>query len=119
MQVEHWTFQNNTLVRIFEVLDYESAFDFVDEIRMVAEELNHQPEITINTTSVTVKTTTHSSGNTVTEKDVELAKILNQVYEEGLVEEEFEEIDEEDPDESDEEDADGDLIEEIDEEKSV
>jgi len=117
MQVEYWTIQNNALVRVFEVLDYDSAFDFADEIRMVADELDHHPEITINVTTVTVRSSTHSAGNVVTEKDVELATVLNQIYEEGLEEIDEDEID----DDSDESEVDEELDEdeEIDEEKSV
>ncbi len=72
-----WKLEDNKLIRTFEFGAFDKAIDFIDKVAVIAEKLNHHPEITNMYTKVTLKLSTHDAGDIVTEKDVELAEKVN------------------------------------------
>jgi len=69
--------QDNTLVRTYNFKTYKQGVDFAVTVANLAEEQNHHPQIIINWASITIKTTTHDDGNTITDKDIELARKID------------------------------------------
>lgn len=59
---------------------FDVAFSFADEVRRVANKLNHHPELNIGWGKVTIELFTHDAGH-VTEKDEKLARSIDNVFE--------------------------------------
>lgn len=75
-----WINENNSLVRVFTFGNFVEAVDFVNKIVPLAEKLGHHPDIEIfSYKKVKVKLTTHDAGNKVTEKDIKLAKEIDNI----------------------------------------
>lgn len=75
-----WIEENGTLQKTFEFRDFKEALAFVNRVGEIAECMQHHPDIGIkNYKNVFVSTTTHDSGSTVTVKDRELAKAIDEV----------------------------------------
>jgi 4a-hydroxytetrahydrobiopterin dehydratase len=68
-----WSRAGDTLTKSFTFKTFPEGIGFVDRVALVAEELRHHPDITINYTRVTMTLSTHDEGG-VTEKDVALAE---------------------------------------------
>jgi 4a-hydroxytetrahydrobiopterin dehydratase len=75
-----WEEKNNKLIRDFIFKDFTEAFSFMTEVAFHCERLNHHPDWRNVWNQVFVSLSTHDTGNTVTEKDRELASIIDQVY---------------------------------------
>ncbi|KOF02452.1 pterin-4-alpha-carbinolamine dehydratase [Roseivirga seohaensis subsp. aquiponti] len=74
-----WEEKNNKLVRKFEFDDFIEAFGFMTKVAICAEKINHHPNWSNVYNTVTIELTTHDAGNTVTEKDRELASKIDQL----------------------------------------
>ncbi len=68
-----WEEKDNALHATFEFKDFIEAFGFMTAVAMLAEKQNHHPEWNNVYNTVNIKLTTHDAGNTVTEKDRQLA----------------------------------------------
>lgn len=76
----NWEENENKLVRVFEFENFVKAIEFVDSIVPLAEELGHHPDVEIfSYNKVRVSLTTHDEGNTITQKDVQLAKEIDEL----------------------------------------
>ena len=75
-----WEEKNNKLIRDFIFKDFTEAFSFMTEVAFHCERQNHHPDWRNVWNRVFVSLSTHDAGNTVTEKDRELASIIDQVY---------------------------------------
>lgn len=75
-----WTEKNNQLVGTFEFDDFNSAFGFMTRVALVAEKRNHHPEWTNIYNKVEIRLCTHDAGNVVTNRDRELASIIESIY---------------------------------------
>jgi 4a-hydroxytetrahydrobiopterin dehydratase len=73
-----WEFRDGALVRQLHAPDFMSGIRVVDEVAVVAESLNHHPDIDIRYTDVTFRLVTHSAGG-VTTQDVEMAGRIDQI----------------------------------------
>jgi len=73
-----WILEDNTITRTFEFANFKEAINFVNRLSEGAERYNHHPSITINYSRVTLSLTTHSARG-LTEKDFELAAIINRI----------------------------------------
>ena len=69
-----WEEKNNTLYRKIEFKDFSEAFAFMTRVALEAEKMDHHPRWTNTWNTVEISLNTHSAGNTVTDKDRELAK---------------------------------------------
>lgn len=79
-QMKNWFFENETIIKNYVFANFKDAISFVNKVANLAEEKNHHPDIKIhNYRNVTIVLTTHSVGG-VTQKDIELAKEIDQLY---------------------------------------
>ncbi len=76
-----WEERDGALHRTFHFGAFADAMAFMMRCAFHAETLDHHPEWTNVYNRVDVKLTTHDAGNTVTEKDRELARRMDAVYE--------------------------------------
>ena len=74
-----WKEENNILEKTFKFKDFGEAISWMVKASFAIEKLNHHPEWTNVYNRVEVKLCTHDAGNKVTEKDRELAKILDDI----------------------------------------
>ncbi len=79
-----WTQADNTLTRTVQRADFIEALALVLEIGKLAEAANHHPDIDIRYRTVHLSLSTHSAGNTVTDKDFVLAQKINDLSEEAI-----------------------------------
>ena len=74
-----WQEENNSLYRKFQFKDFKEAFAFLTKVAMIAETVNHHPTIKNTWNTVELWLSTHDAGNIVTEKDHQLAKMIDEV----------------------------------------
>ena len=75
-----WTEQNNKLVKNFTFSDFQEAFAFMTRVAFLAEKMNHHPNWSNLYNSVKIELCTHEAGDTVTEKDKELARSIDKIF---------------------------------------
>ena len=74
-----WEEKDTWLERRFEFQDFSEAFSFASRVALVAEKMNHHPEIRLNYNKLTLRLSTHDQGNRITDKDRSLAVAINQL----------------------------------------
>lgn len=72
-----WKEVNNKLYRKFEFNNFSEAFSFMTRVALAAEKMNHHPLWTNVYNNVEIWLSTHDAGDTVTEKDKNLAEKIN------------------------------------------
>lgn len=75
-----WQEQNNQLKRSLKFTNFIDAFAFMTKVAFAAEKLNHHPNWSNVYNQVDIILSTHDAGNTVTEKDWQLAKKIDEIY---------------------------------------
>lgn len=75
-----WTEANDSLYREFTFSDFTEAFGFMTRVAFAAEAAGHHPEWTNVYNRVNIRLTTHDAGNTVTDKDRNLATVIDKIY---------------------------------------
>ncbi len=75
----NWKEENNALTRSFKFKNFVEAWSFMTQVAMVAEKMNHHPDWSNSYNTVNISLTTHDKGNTVTEKDRELAEKIDKL----------------------------------------
>lgn len=75
-----WKEDNNRLVRSLTFKDFVQAFAFMTEVAIHAEKINHHPTWTNTYNKVDFQLSTHDAGNIVTQKDKDLANIIDKIY---------------------------------------
>lgn len=75
-----WQNTNNKLIREFEFEDFIQALDFINRVGNIAERLEHHPRINNSYNKVILELSTHDAGNTVTDKDRQLADAIDQLF---------------------------------------
>jgi 4a-hydroxytetrahydrobiopterin dehydratase len=73
-----WSGDQAGISRTVELSSFPTAVGVVDRVAVVAEELDHHPDIDIRWRSVTFRCVTHSAGG-VTVRDVELARRIDEI----------------------------------------
>ena len=76
-----WKETSTHLQRTFIFTDFSEAFSFMTRVAMEAEKLNHHPEWHNVWNKVDIILSTHDAGNFITEKDRQLAKSIDRIYE--------------------------------------
>ncbi len=61
----------------FKIADFARGGEFVAAICTLAEQMNHHPEIKLTYGNVDISTVSHSAGDQVTVKDVDLARAIS------------------------------------------
>lgn len=78
---QEWREENNTLSKTFEFTNFKEASTFATELFKLFEELNHHPDTLLHGYKfVTITTTTHDAGNTLTELDYTLTQRVDEVF---------------------------------------
>lgn len=73
-----WTSGGDFITKVYRFKDFAEAFGFMSEIAVLAQGMNHHPEWYNVYNRVDVTLTTHDAGG-VTEKDIELARRMEQI----------------------------------------
>jgi len=74
-----WSIEGNSIRKSFSLDDHIMAMGFVNRIAMVAEVMNHHPEIKMVYNKVEITLSTHDVGG-VTELDLELAQKIEAYF---------------------------------------
>lgn len=74
-----WTDKDNQLTKTFSFDNYLNAVAFAVKVAMLAEKLEHHPDIILTWGKVIITTTTHDEGNKITNKDIELTRQIDQL----------------------------------------
>jgi 4a-hydroxytetrahydrobiopterin dehydratase len=74
-----WSEIDNKLQREFEFDDFQQALQFINEIVVICESENHHPEINWVYNKIILKLSTHDAGDVITEKDIKLAELIDEV----------------------------------------
>lgn len=77
---EAWNREGDEIVRTYDFDTYLDGLGFLSGAGGLAEDAWHHPEMTITWGEVEVRLTTHDAGG-ITEKDIDLAERLNNIYE--------------------------------------
>ena len=75
--LNNWTQDGDVLVKEFEFESYLAGVAFASSVGVVAEGLNHHPDMTIGYRRVTVSFTTHDAGNKISAKDIAAAAAVD------------------------------------------
>ena len=75
-----WKEVYNKLERNFNFPDFKQALKFINEISIICEEEKHHPEINWIYNKISLKLSTHDAGDIITEKDIKLAKLIDECY---------------------------------------
>lgn len=77
---EHtWIEADGALTRTFTFDGFVEAFAFMTRVALIAQRLDHHPDMSISWNEVQVRSTSHDAGNTVTERDHRLAAAIDGV----------------------------------------
>jgi 4a-hydroxytetrahydrobiopterin dehydratase len=82
-----WIEKNNALEASFKFKDFVEAFAFMTEVAFCAEKMNHHPNWSNVWNTVHFSLTTHDSGNTITDKDKQLATQIDLIFKKYAVNE--------------------------------
>ena len=74
-----WTEKDNKLQKSFKFSDFTEAFGFMTKVAIEAEKMNHHPEWSNVYNSVNIQLSTHDASDIVTEKDHQLAEIIDKL----------------------------------------
>jgi 4a-hydroxytetrahydrobiopterin dehydratase len=74
-----WTEENNRLYKKYKFKDFNTAFSFMTSVAMLAEKADHHPTWTNTWNTVEIWLSTHDAGNVVTQKDRDLAALIDAV----------------------------------------
>jgi len=74
-----WREEDNKLKQSFRFKDFKEAFVFMTEVAEAAESLDHHPDWSNRYNQVDIELCTHDAGNTVTQRDRELAEQIDQI----------------------------------------
>ena len=78
-ELDGWAIEGATdLVKEFSFANFPDAVTFVNEVAILSEQHRHHPTILIAYTTIRLTLTTHSERG-LTEKDFELAKVIDNI----------------------------------------
>jgi len=76
--LDGWSGNRSEISRTAALPSFSDAIAVVDRVAVVAEEMDHHPDIDIRWRTLTFRCATHSAGG-VTEKDVALARRIDEI----------------------------------------
>lgn len=74
-----WTENDNALHKTFKFKTFLDSIKWMEKASIEIDKLDHHPEWTNVYNKVVVKLSTHDAGNTVTDKDRQLAALLDRI----------------------------------------
>lgn len=78
--LEGWKYEDDRLKKEFSFDDFRESMAFITLLSYEAEDMVHHPEIFNVYSTVDIALSTHEADDSVTEKDVELAKRIQTVF---------------------------------------
>ena len=75
-----WQEKDQTLQASFHFKNFTEAFAFMSEVAFAAERLQHHPNWSNIWNKVSFELCTHDAGNTVTDKDRQLASAIDGIF---------------------------------------
>jgi 4a-hydroxytetrahydrobiopterin dehydratase len=75
-----WKEENNKLYKKFVFKNFNEAFGFMTNVALMAEKADHHPTWTNTWNTVEIWLSTHDAGNTVTQKDKDLAEAIDSIF---------------------------------------
>jgi 4a-hydroxytetrahydrobiopterin dehydratase len=75
-QLKGWSHPGNAITKTLKLKDFVHAMGFVNSVALLAEGMDHHPDIDIRWNKVTLTLSTHSAGG-LTENDFKLAKAID------------------------------------------
>lgn len=76
-ELPQWSVVDGRLTTTRKLPTFLGALDFVQKVGVLAEELNHHPDILIRWTRVTITACTHDARNQITKFDTRLAERID------------------------------------------
>lgn len=76
-----WQNKNNSLYRSFTFKDFAQAFDFMTSVAKAAEQTQHHPKWQNEWNKVEIWLSTHEEGGKVTDKDRQMADVIDKIFE--------------------------------------
>lgn len=74
--LDGWTHDDDALAKSFEFTDFRAAVSFIVRLAFYAEAMDHHPHLHNVYNTVDIRLTTHDAGDKVTQKDVDLARAI-------------------------------------------
>jgi 4a-hydroxytetrahydrobiopterin dehydratase len=71
---EGWTVVEGKLTQKRDHISFLDAVAYVQQVAIIAEELDHHPDIDIRWRTTVLAVNTHDAGNAITGKDIQLAE---------------------------------------------
>lgn len=78
--LDGWNFEDDSITKDFSFPDFKEAISFMVRVGFEAEALVHHPNWSNVYNSVSITLNTHDAGDNVTEKDIKLAKAIEEIY---------------------------------------
>lgn len=78
-ELDGWERDGNKIVKTYEFDAYLAGVAFASTVGVIAEGLDHHPDMSIGWRKVTVSFTTHDAGNALTSKDFKAAEAIEAV----------------------------------------
>lgn len=75
-----WIEENNQLKQTFKFKNFVEAFGFMSKVALISEKMNHHPEWRNVYNKVVILLSTHEKDNTITQKDRDLAKAIDELF---------------------------------------
>jgi 4a-hydroxytetrahydrobiopterin dehydratase len=74
-----WEKINHQLYKKFVFNNFTDAFSFMTKVAEISERINHHPNWTNVYNTVEIRLSTHDSDNMITEKDYQLAELIDAI----------------------------------------
>ena len=79
-QLDGWTGGDDFITKVFRFDGFAQAFGFMTQIALIAEKMDHHPDLRLyKYKNVRITLTTHSERR-ITRKDIKLAKIIDKIF---------------------------------------
>lgn len=80
-ELNGWSYDQDKgmLYKEFQFKGYQKTIGFVNAMAWIANRENHHPDLEVSFSKCLVKLTTHDDGNVLSEKDFNLAKLIDQL----------------------------------------
>jgi 4a-hydroxytetrahydrobiopterin dehydratase len=79
MTPDGWDEADGRLRRELTFGNFSEAWAFMSRVALLAEKMNHHPNWSNVWNAVTIELTSHDAGNTVTDRDRQLAEAINAI----------------------------------------
>ena len=74
-----WSVTNGNIEATFTLATFKDAISFIDQVAVLAEEMNHHPEFCNSYNKVSFSYCTHDVGYKITNTDVEMAMRISEI----------------------------------------